>query len=107
MDSCARVMSLRAGSALVRSETEQHGLRMLVGCDDEAKVYLNEKQIHKFAFWGGLDADQDTVPDIVLREGLNVLVFKVVNEAGNWKGSIRFTDALGNPVDGITVMLTP
>ena len=31
----------------IRSEAEQRGLRMLVGSDDEAKVYLNGKQVHE------------------------------------------------------------
>ena len=91
----------------IRSEAEQRGLRMLVGSDDEAKVYLNGKQVHKYPFPRSFVADQDTVPDIALNAGLNVLVFKVVNETGDWKGSIRFTDAQGNPVKGIKVTLDP
>ena len=47
------------------------------------------------------------MPDIALNAGLNVLVFKVVNEVGLWQGSIRFTDANGNPVKGIKVTLDP
>ena len=47
------------------------------------------------------------MPDIALNAGLNVLVFKVVNEIVDWKGSIRFTDAQGNPVKGIKVTLDP
>jgi hypothetical protein len=90
----------------IRSEADQRGLRMLVGSDDEAKVYLNGKQIHRFPFSRGHLADQDTVQDIALNAGLNVLVFKVVNETANWQGSIRFTDAQGSPVKGIKVMLT-
>jgi hypothetical protein len=38
---------------------------------------------------------------------MNALVFKVVNEFDAWKGSIRFTDAQGNPVQGIKVTLDP
>ena len=91
----------------IRSEAEQHGLRMLVGSDDEAKVYLNGKQIHKYPFPRWLVVDQDLVPDVTLNAGLNVLVFKVVNGIFDWQGSIRFTDALGNPVKGIKVSLTP
>ena len=91
----------------IRSEAEQHGLRMLVGSDDTAKVYLNGKQIHKYPFQRWLVADEDAVPDIALNTGLNVLVFKVVNGVLDWKGSIRFTDAPGNPVKGITVTLDP
>ena len=91
----------------IRSEAEQRGLQMLVGSDDEAKVYLNGKQIHKYPSARGFVADQDTVPDITLNAGLNVLVFKVVNEIGDWQGSIRFTDAQGNPVKGIKVTPPP
>ncbi|HVR34740.1 MAG TPA: WD40 repeat domain-containing protein, partial [Methylomirabilota bacterium] len=91
----------------IRSEVKQRGLRMLVGSDDEAKVYLNGKQIYKYPFGRGFVVDQDTVPDIALNAGLNVLVFKVVNEFVDWKGSVRFTDAQGNPVKGIKVTLDP
>jgi len=91
----------------IRSEAEQHGLQMLVGSDDEAKVYLNGKQVHKAPSTRLFFAEQDTVPDLALKAGLNVLVFKVVNETGDWKGSNRFTDAQGNPVKGIKVTLDP
>ena len=43
--------------------------------------------------------------DVELKAGLNVLVFKVVNEAAVWQGSVRFTDAAGQPVRGIQVGL--
>ncbi|MCI0623617.1 MAG: WD40 repeat domain-containing protein, partial [Acidobacteria bacterium] len=91
----------------IRSEAEQHGLQMLVGSNDQSKVYLNGKQVHKYPFPRGFVADQDRVPGIVLNAGLNVVVFKVVNEMFDWIGSIRFTDAQGNPVKGIKVMLAP
>jgi hypothetical protein len=100
-------LSVAYAVCYIRSETEQRGLRMLVGSDDEAKVYLNGKQVHKSPFARGFVADQDTVPDIALNTGLNVLVFKVVNETADWQGSIRLTDAQGNPVKGIKVSLTP
>lgn len=91
----------------IHSETLQHGLRMLVGSDDQAKVYLNGKQVYKSPIPRSFVADQDTVPDITLNAGLNVLVFKVVNETVTWNGSIRFTDAQGNPVKGIKETLAP
>jgi hypothetical protein len=91
----------------IRSEGEQRGLHMLVGSDDEAKVYLNGKQVHKHPIAGPFYADQDMVPDITLNAGLNVVVFKVVNESRDWKGAIRFTDTQGDPVKGIKVTLTP
>jgi hypothetical protein len=91
----------------IRSEAEQRGLQLLVGSDDGAKVYLNGKQIHKYPFPHPFVPDQALVQDIALSTGLNVLVFKVVNEFDNWKGSIRFTDSQGNPVKGIKVTLDP
>ena len=65
----------------IRSEAEERG-QMLVSSDDEAKVYLNGKQVHKHAFHRKFFADQDTVPGITLNAGLNVLVFKAAKEAG-------------------------
>jgi hypothetical protein len=91
----------------LRSETEQRGLEMLVGSNDEAKVYLNGKEIYKHPGARGFVKDLDAVSDLTLTAGLNVLVFKVVNDAGPWKGAIRFTDAQGNPVQGIKVTLEP
>jgi WD40 repeat protein/serine/threonine protein kinase len=91
----------------LRSEAEQRGLQMLVGSDDEAKVYLNGKEVYKSPFARVFVGEQDSVPDIALNAGLNVLVFKVVNEESGWMGAIRFTDAQGNPVKGIKVTLDP
>jgi hypothetical protein len=52
--------------------------------------------------------DQDTV-SVKLKGGPNVLLFKVVNEQGQWRwlASLRFADAAGQPVKGIRVTLTP
>jgi hypothetical protein len=47
------------------------------------------------------------VDDIRLRQGINVLVFKVVNEGGDWKGCLRFVDQAGRPAQGIQVSLKP
>jgi hypothetical protein len=91
----------------LRSETEQRGLHMPVGSDDQAKVYLNGKQVYKAPFSRDFVGEQDWEPDIALNAGLNVLVFKVVNEEAGWKGAIRFTDAQGHPVKGIKVTLDP
>ena len=91
----------------IQSEEEQRGLQMLVGSQDEAKVYLNGREVYKAAVPHGTVAVQETVPGIVLKAGLNVLVFKVVNETQFWKGSIEFKDPQGNQVKGIKVTLEP
>jgi hypothetical protein len=91
----------------IQSETEQSGLLMKVGSDDEAKVYLNGTEIYRRGELRSFVPDQDVVAGVRLKAGLNVLVFKVVNETSAWAGSIRFTDAAGQPVKGIRVTLVP
>jgi WD40 repeat protein/serine/threonine protein kinase len=91
----------------IHSDVQLNGLLMKVGCDDESKVYLNGKQIYSRAQPQTYVADKDPVTNVELKAGLNVLVFKVVNEEEDWKGSVRFTDAAGQPVKGIRVTLNP
>jgi hypothetical protein len=91
----------------IRSEVAQGRLLMKVGSDDQAKVYLNGQEIYRHEEDRPYEADDDVVADVELKAGLNALVFKVVNEVGNWAGSIRFTDAQGDPVKGIKVTLDP
>jgi len=91
----------------LRSEVAHRGLQMLVGSDDQSKVYLNGKEVYKCCVARAYYAEEDRVSDIALNAGLNVLVFKVVNETLDWQGSIRFTDAQKNPVKGIEPTLDP
>ncbi len=74
-------------------------------------MYLNGKQIYKYDNGYDFFEDRHVVPEITLNSGLNVLVFKTVNKPAGaknpWKGSIRFTDAQGNPLKGIKATLTP
>jgi serine/threonine protein kinase len=91
----------------LESETEQTGLVMKVGSDDQSKVYLNGKEIYRCEKARSYAADLDEVANVRLKAGVNVLVFKVVNTLLDWKGSIRFTDSAGQPVRGIRVTLEP
>jgi len=85
------------------SQTEQSGLVMKLGTDDQAKVYLNGKQIYRNDQPRPCPPDQDKVGGVELKAGMNALVFKVVNAGGDWKGSMRLTDAAGRPGKGIRV----
>jgi WD40 repeat protein/serine/threonine protein kinase len=95
----------------IESETNRSGLWMKVGSDDQYKVYLNGKEIYQQAHRRGHVFDQDVI-GVEFRTGLNVLVFKLTRlhelQAGiNWRASVHFTDAAGQPVKGIRVTLTP
>ena len=83
------------------------GVVLKMGCDDEAKVYLNGQQVLQWRYITSFIADDFEARAIRLNQGLNVLVFKVVNEESGWKGSVRLTDKDGNPVKGIKVRLDP
>lgn len=88
------------------ADNEMSGLKMKTGSDDQAKIYLNGKEIWKNAEARGLDKDQDTTEDVTLKSGVNTLVFKVVNEGMDWSGCVRFVDKDGNPVKNLKVQLT-
>jgi eukaryotic-like serine/threonine-protein kinase len=90
----------------IQSETNQNGLLMKVGSDDQAKIYLNGREIYRHDSPRECVPDQDVVEGVELKAGLNVLVFKVVNQEHGWQGSVRFTDPAGQPVKGIRVTLT-
>ncbi len=88
-------------------DEERSGLRLLAGSDDQAKIYLNGQEIYRCTATRGLRLDGDTVEEVPLRQGTNVLVFKVVNETADWKGCVRFVERTGLPAKGIRVSLTP
>ena len=91
----------------IQSEAAQSGVFLKIGSDDQAKVYLNGKLIYESTSPRKYPADEDTVTGVALKGGLNVLVFKVVNEIQDWNGSVRLTDAAGQAVKGTRVVLTP
>jgi hypothetical protein len=91
----------------IRSQADTETLRMLVGSDDLAKVYLNGQEVYRREQPRGFVPDQDEVKGLRLKTGLNVVVFKVINAAAGWQGSIRFTDADAGPLMGVEVSLDP
>jgi hypothetical protein len=54
-----------------------------------------------------LTSYSSTLGPVALRQGTNVLVFKVVNDTGAWEGCVRLVDENGLPAPGIGVRLTP
>jgi eukaryotic-like serine/threonine-protein kinase len=90
----------------VESDGGRDDLRLQVGSDDLAKVYLNGRKIYECPVPRPLES-LDTVGPLALHSGLNVLVFKVVNEKANWQGCARLVDDQGRPAEGIRVMTIP
>jgi len=89
------------------ADQKVQGLTMKTGSDDQAKVYLNGKEIFKNESARPAEKDQDSTPDVTLQKGVNVIVFKVVNEKVDWSGCLRFTDKDDKPFTNFKVLLTP
>jgi hypothetical protein len=81
-------------------------IQLKIGSDDQARVYLNHKEIFTNDVARSLDKDQDSIK-VTLEEGINVLVLKVVNEKVDWSGCARFTDNAGNVIKNLKVSTSP
>jgi dipeptidyl aminopeptidase/acylaminoacyl peptidase len=91
----------------VESARAHDGLWLQVGSPNQAKVYLNGRQIHRDRLPPGL-ASLDTVGPVRLERGINVLLLKVVYEQlGDWEGCARLVDDEDWPVQGLRVTLAP
>ena len=93
--------------AYLIADAEMSGLKLLMGSNDQAVVYLNGKQAIKFEDTRTLEKDQNSADNVTLTKGVNVVVFKVVNEKNNWQGCLRFTDKAGAPLKNVKVALAP
>jgi WD40 repeat protein/serine/threonine protein kinase len=113
----AKEFSITYAVCYIWSETSRVGLNLEVACNDQSKVYLNGQQVYHYRVRTSYGqaaepgqatlSDPDVVGGVALRAGLNVVVFKVVNEVGQWQASLRLCDAAGNPLKGIRVGLDP
>jgi hypothetical protein len=76
---------------------ELKGIKMKIGSDDQCRVYLNGKEVVNNPDGRALKKEQDTA-QVALRQGINVLVAKVVNLNDEWAFCVRFTDADDRPL---------
>jgi len=84
----------------VVAPAELKDVKMKTGSDDQCKVYLNGKEVVKFAEERSADKDQDTT-EVTLKKGVNVLVAKVVNVKVDWSLCVRFTDKDDKPLTNL------
>jgi hypothetical protein len=84
---------------------EMKGVLLKTGSDDQCKVYLNGKEVLKVTEARPLEKDQDTT-EVTLQKGLNVMVFKIVNEKIDWSGSARFLDKESKVIKGLKATTT-
>lgn len=90
----------------IECDEEMPGVIMALGSNDEGRLYLNGVDIYLFAEPRTLELDADK-GRVTLKKGLNVIVFKIFNEQGNWQGAMRFLDKSGAPLTNLKVKLSP
>jgi hypothetical protein len=89
----------------IHADRDMNDVMLMIGSDDQARVYLNGTEVIRSDVVRQLNRNQNGAK-VILKKGVNVLVFKVINEFGGWQGCARFTDRDGNPITNLKVSLT-
>ena len=79
---------------------------LTLGSNDQGRLYLNGTDIYAFTEARTLELDADK-GRVTLNKGVNVVVFKIINEQGNWQGAMRFLDKSGAPLMDLKIKLSP
>jgi hypothetical protein len=90
----------------IESDKDLADVTMALGSNDQGRLYLNGKDIYAFQDARPLELDADK-GKVHLKKGVNVVVFKVINEQNSWQGAMRFLDQAGAPVTDLKVRLSP
>jgi len=90
----------------VECDQEIPNVMMSVGSNDQGRIYFNGKDIYAVTEARPLEIDADK-GKVTLKKGVNVIIFKVINESNAWQGAMRLTDMAGVPLKGLKIKLTP
>jgi tRNA A-37 threonylcarbamoyl transferase component Bud32 len=88
------------------ADRDRKDLVLKVGSDDQVAVRLNGREILRVPQARALSIDEDVIRNVALKEGVNVLVLKVINETRDWSACVRLTDEAGEPAADVKVVLT-
>lgn len=73
-----------------------------MGSDDGIKVWLNDELVHSKDIIRGVTPADDVV-QVILNEGKNTLMLKVVQISGGWGACARIRSQEGGKVEGLRV----
>lgn len=90
----------------VECEREIPDVTIAVGSNDQGRIYFNGVDIYAFTEARPLMLDADK-GRITLKQGINVFVFKVINQQNSWQGAMRLMDKAGKPLANVKLRLTP
>lgn len=87
-------------------DAETPDVIMAVASNDQGRIYFNGVDIYAVTEARQLMLDVDK-GRVTLKKGLNVIVFKVINEQNSWQGAMRLTDKAGAPLRNVRIKLSP
>jgi hypothetical protein len=90
----------------IECEIEIPNVIMAVASNDQGRIYFNGVDIYAFSEPRTLMLDSDK-GKVTLKKGINVIVFKVINELNSWQGAMRLLDKSGAPLKDVTIKLSP
>ena len=90
----------------VECDREMPNVTVSVGSNDQARIYFNGVDIYAFTEARPLMLDADK-GRVTLKPGLNVIVFKIINEQNSWQGAMRLTDKTGAPLSEVKIRRSP
>jgi hypothetical protein len=90
----------------IECETERPDVIMAVASNDQGRIYFNGVDIYLFSEPRPLMLDADK-GKVTLTKGVNVVVFKIINEQNAWQGAMRLLDKSGTPLKDVKIRLSP
>ena len=90
----------------IECEEDIPDVTMAVGSNDQGRIFFNGVDIYAFVDARPLEIDADK-GRVTLKKGLNVIIFKIINEQNSWQGSMRLMDKAGVPLKDLKIKLSP
>ena len=90
----------------IECDQESPDVVLAVTSNDQGRIYFNGVDIYAFTEARPLMLDADK-GRVTLKKGVNVFIFKVINEQNSWQGAMRFWDKAGAPLKGLKIKLSP
>ena len=90
----------------IECQTEMPEVIMAVASNDQGRIYFNSVDIYAFSEPRPLMLDSEK-GRVTLKKGVNVVVFKIINEQNAWQGAMRLVDKSGAPLKDVKIKLSP
>jgi len=90
----------------IECDKETPDVIMAVASNDQGRIYFNGVDIYAFTEARPLILDADK-GRVMLKKGINVMVFKITNEQNSWQGAMRLLDKTGAPLKDLKIKLSP